>query len=117
MFEILIDIYANAQSCIQLNGKYSESFPCNIGVRQGCPLSPVLFTLFIHDLLDEIREFCGIMLGPRRLCGLMFADDLVQCIEEFTYAEKELVYQNICNYYEIHTMSICQCKTNRYERC
>ena len=54
--KILIDIYANAQSCIQLNGKYSESFLCNIGVRQGCPLRPVLFTLFIHDLLDEIRE-------------------------------------------------------------
>ena len=48
--KILIDIYANAQSCI--HGKYSEKFLCNIGVRQGCPLSPVLFTLFIHDLLD-----------------------------------------------------------------
>ena len=48
---LLIDIYTNAQSCIQLNGKYTDSFLCSIGVRQGCPLSPILFTLFTHDLL------------------------------------------------------------------
>ena len=59
----LIDIYSNAQSCIQLNGKYTESFLCNVGVRQGCPLSPVLFTLYIHDLLDEMRNFAELGLG------------------------------------------------------
>ena len=74
---LLIDIYANAQSCIQLNGKYTDSFLCSIGVRQGCPLSPILFTLFTHDLLVEIRKVCGIKLGHRKVSGLMFADDLV----------------------------------------
>ena len=74
---LLIDIYTNAQSCIQLNGKYTDSFLCSIGVRQGCPLSPILFTLFTHDLLVEIRKVCGIKLGHRKVSGLMFADDLV----------------------------------------
>ena len=53
---LLMNIYANAQSCIHLIGKYTDSFLCSIGVREGCPLSPILFTLFTHDLLDEIRK-------------------------------------------------------------
>ena len=72
-----MSIYANAQSCIQLNGRHTESFFCSVGVRQGCPLSPILFNLFTHDLLNEIRQVCGVMLGPRKVSGLMFADDLV----------------------------------------
>ena len=56
---------------------YNDSFICNTGVRQGCPLSPILFTLFTSDLLDEIKQCYGVMLGSRKVAGLMFADDLV----------------------------------------
>ena len=44
-----------------------------IGVRQGCILSPI----FTYDLSDEIRQFNSVMLGSRKIPGLMFADDLV----------------------------------------
>ena len=77
LLKLLIDIYRNAKSCIQLCGKYTNSFICNTGVRQGCPLSPILFTLFTSDLLDEIKQCYGVMLGSRKVAGLMFADDLV----------------------------------------
>ena len=77
LLKLLIDIYRNAKSCIQLCGKYTDSFICNTGVRQGCPLSPILFTLFTSDLLDEIKQCYGVMLGSRKVAGLMFADDLI----------------------------------------
>ena len=50
------------------------------GVRQGCPLSPILFDVFINDILDDINNGAmipGIYHGENRIPGLLLADDLV----------------------------------------
>ncbi|RMH19190.1 MAG: hypothetical protein D6698_06070 [Gammaproteobacteria bacterium] len=54
--------------------------PLRRGLRQGCPMSPLLFNVFINDIIDEIRELGVHVPGlPRSttLGGLLFADDLV----------------------------------------
>jgi hypothetical protein len=50
ILNVISNIYENAKSCIRLNNEFSRTFPCNIGVRQGDNLSPLLFALFINDL-------------------------------------------------------------------
>ena len=46
----------NTSSCIQLiHGLRTEWFDINAGVRQGDSLSPTLFSLFINDIILEIR--------------------------------------------------------------
>lgn len=57
----------------------SESVPLERGVRQGCPLSPLLFNVFINDILDECRRLGVAVPGcpATRISGLLFADDLV----------------------------------------
>ena len=37
--------YNNVSSCVNVNGYISNSFKLSRGVRQGCPLSPLLYVL------------------------------------------------------------------------
>jgi len=41
---------------VKINDQYSESFNIMKGVRQGCPLSPILFNLFINDIFNDFSE-------------------------------------------------------------
>lgn len=53
----------------------SLSFKTSNGVKQGDPLSPILFALFLNDLHDALKS--GINVTGNRVRLLMFADDLV----------------------------------------
>ena len=63
------------------SGSQSESMPLEVGVRQGCPSSPVLFNLFINDLVSELeKDRVGVSIPGMKntnIGALLFADDLV----------------------------------------
>ena len=46
----LLKLYLNRKSCVTVNGERFMLFPCNIGVRQGENLSPLLFSIYLNDL-------------------------------------------------------------------
>jgi hypothetical protein len=70
------------QSLLTLHPDSDAIFPLLCGVRQGCPSSPILFNMFINDILDGMEPF-GVSLpsllndDSSRIPGLLFADDLV----------------------------------------
>jgi len=72
------NLYLSSKASVKFDDQYSESFNIMKGVRQGCPLSPVLFNLFINDIFNDFLEL-GIPLGESRCCGGLFADDIVLC--------------------------------------
>ena len=47
--------YHDVRSAVNVNGYLSESFPLSRGVRQGCPLSPLLYVLVSEVLAVSIR--------------------------------------------------------------
>ena len=48
--------YNNVSSCVNVNGYISNSFNFSRGVRQGCPLSPLLYVLVAEVLACNIRS-------------------------------------------------------------
>ena len=47
--------YHRMQSCVNVNGYVSAFFNLSRGVRQGCPLSPLLYVLLCEVLAANIR--------------------------------------------------------------
>jgi exonuclease III len=69
-------------SAVTVAGAAGQLVPLRRGVRQGCPASPLLFNVFINDILTECRDLGVVvpglaMEGGNRICGLLQADDLV----------------------------------------
>ena len=50
----------------------------NVGLKEGCVLSPLLFALYIKEVGDKVTESGnGVKLGDERIPGMFFADDIV----------------------------------------
>lgn len=66
----------NTTTAIVWNGEeISDEFHTNFGIKQGCNLSPLLFTLFIDDLVEVLPG--GVQIGESKIKLLKFADDIV----------------------------------------
>jgi len=76
-YQFIKNLYLTSKASVKIDDQYSESFNIMKGVRQGCPLSPILFNLF-NDIFYDFSEL-GIPLGESRCCGGLFADDIVLC--------------------------------------
>ncbi len=73
-------LYAAPQAAVLTNGLFSTPFKLHQGTRQGCLLSPLLFTLAIEPLAMAIwknNKFNGIMIGDAEHRIVLYADDII----------------------------------------
>ena len=77
-------LYDKAISAVQLNGSIGEWFRTTVRVKQGCLLSPTLFTIFLEWIIsDVLEEHDGkVSIGIRNITNLRFADDIDALAEE-----------------------------------
>ena len=76
---IIKDMYKNSHCAVKIQNKITNFFKCKKGVRQGCPLSPILFNIFINklalDLDNSSTDSLKLPNGSRISC-LVDADDI-----------------------------------------
>ena len=77
---IVKGIYDKPTANIILNGGKLKASPLRSGTRQGCPLSPLLFTIVLEVLATAIREEKEIK-GKEEVKLSLFADDMILYIE------------------------------------
>ena len=71
-------MYSSYNCSVKLEEGNTPFFKSQIGVKQGCNLSPTLFNLFINDLPDIFNRSCTpVALNDTELSCLLYADDLV----------------------------------------
>lgn len=75
----LMGMYEDVSLQVRVGGRLSDPFPSTLGVRQGCPLSPLQFGIFIDRLEKFLEAHCpeaGVPLGTAIVRALMYADDV-----------------------------------------
>uniref|UniRef100_A0A670ZPU2 Reverse transcriptase domain-containing protein n=1 Tax=Pseudonaja textilis TaxID=8673 RepID=A0A670ZPU2_PSETE len=82
---IITTIYNTQQANILINGEQTGPLSIEKGVRQGCPLSPLLFIFALESLLTRIRqnsEIQGVRVKAEEYKLQAFADDMVFFLED-----------------------------------
>ena len=110
-FNVVLSMYTHTKSLLRCNNLYTNTFLCNIGIRQGENLSSMLFAIFMNDiemffnekncdyipLLDHTKMHVYL-----QLFILLYADDtvlLATSVKQFRKILSE--YGNYCKLWNI----------------
>ena len=119
LFDIIKNMCEKAKSSVALTAdKQSDFFTCNIGVRQGENVSPLLFSIYLHDLKSFISQKCNGLKDIEnlqkehlneeivtffKLYILLYADDTVILAENPNHPQASLdEMKKYCDTFDLH---------------
>ena len=77
---LIMDIYKKTECSVKVGNESTNTFKFSKGVRQGCPMSPYLFNLFVDEIFDIVNqgnEKNIFLVEGKFINALMYADDLI----------------------------------------
>ena len=106
------DLYRDVGARVRVGKVFSERYTIEGGLRQGCILSPSLFSLFLMDLAEELeRQGLGVRVRGTWMGACFFADDIVLLAESDNDLQNMLdVVSNYANRWKLRfNASKCKC--------
>ena len=91
--DIVRDIYVDSTTRVKIGKAHTDVVKCRRGVKQGCPLSPILFDLAMEQLvsgLERGENFGYNVAGGEKVAALAYADDLCLLADSAEQLQKML---------------------------
>ena len=105
---LLLDMYTRQKMKTVWNGSESDEFNVKNGVKQGGILSPILFCIYIDELLVRINESgLGCHIGHLSFAGLGYADDVTTSAPSLSAMQSIL---HICEEFALEYNVLWNCK-------
>jgi hypothetical protein len=109
-WRIFRNLCTRLRCSVLVDGTASRNADIRQGVRQGCPLSPVLFACYVETLAVRLREVGGVEMGDKFLHSLLYADDVAILAESQVALQQMLdVVDKFCREFRL-TLNLSKSK-------
>ena len=82
------NIYWEQSAAVRIETQVSEFQPIKRGVRQGCVLSPDLFSLYSEQIMRQIKDMPGVKVNGHMINNIRYADDIALIAESENKLQK-----------------------------
>uniref|UniRef100_A0A803TXI3 Reverse transcriptase domain-containing protein n=1 Tax=Anolis carolinensis TaxID=28377 RepID=A0A803TXI3_ANOCA len=92
--KVIKELYTENKATILVNGEQTRQININRGTKQGCPLSPALFSLAIEPLANSVRNnpaIKGYKVGKEVIKINLYADDVMIILGEVEESLQSIV--------------------------
>ena len=77
LINIIKLVYGSAQAAVRVDGELGDWFRQEVGSRQGDPISPTIFIIYLERIVQRLHEVStGVSVHGRPINYLCFADDI-----------------------------------------
>ena len=93
---LLKNIYVKTMCAVKSGNSITDFFKFTKGVRQGCPLSPILFNIYVNDIFDRINKstHTAVIIYKNTIANaLMYADALILITHAKKVYKTKLTFQ------------------------
>jgi hypothetical protein len=104
-------LYNGVKCSVRINSFSTDCFSVTCSLKQICPLSPLLFNIFINELTVYLKSFdLGIDIGGEKACILLYAYDIVLLAD--TESDLQNLLDRLCTWCNNNNMTINACTNN-----